>query len=337
MFKRLSALLCILLYTVGGRSEPLEASETATPGPSRQCINLGNMLEAPTEGAWGLRVQDWYLTTIAEAGFDSVRVPVRWSAHAGTEAPYTITPAFMDRVQQVVDWSLDAGLHVILNVHHYEELMQNPNVHGPRLIALWDQIGARFADYPDTLLFELLNEPNGALDARAWNALYPQLIAAVRETNPTRTLVLGGPSWNSLGGLDELVLPDDRTNLIATFHYYEPFRFTHQGAEWVANMNSDSWLGTIWGTRFNYQQLDADFERAAAWAAAQGVPLLLGEFGAYSRADMTSRRLYTRAVREAAEANGIGWCYWEFASGFGIFDANQREFNPLYRALIPQF
>ncbi|MCE7949238.1 MAG: glycoside hydrolase family 5 protein [Chloroflexi bacterium CFX4] len=321
-------ILCLSVSSTAAQEPPAKPQALFSP-----CINLGNMLEAPNEGEWGVRVEESYLPTIAAAGFKAVRIPVRWSAHAAAEAPYTIDAAFLARVRQVVDWALAAELEVVLNVHHYEEIMTQPQDHVTRLIALWEQIGAHFADYPPTLAFELLNEPNNRLDSTIWNVTYPKLIAAVRQSNPTRTLIIGGAEWNGLYALRRFSMPVERDNLIITFHYYEPFQFTHQGAEWVNG--ADAWLGQRWGTDDHYSAIARDFTFAAEWSARYGVPLWLGEFGAYEKADLPSRQLYTQAVREAAERNGIGWCYWEFASGFGIYDPVAKQFKPLFEALIP--
>jgi endoglucanase len=121
---------------------------------------------------------------------------------------------------------------------------------------------------------------------------------------------------------------------MATFHNYLPFEFTHQGAEWVSG--SDAYLGRTWPIRDDEVQLDKYFEYAAQWQENLGMPLLMGEFGAYSKADLDSRVRFTRALVEHAEAAGIAWCYWEFAAGFGIYDRFTGQFNDLYRALIPE-
>jgi len=299
-----------------------------------RCINLGNMLEAPVEGEWGLRVQEFYMETISDAGFDAVRIPIRWSAHADESAPYEIDDEFFDRIHQIVEWALDADLQVILNVHHYEEMMTHPEEHFERLDALWMQIATSFADYPETVYFELLNEPNNALDNSLWNELYPQLITTIRETNPERQIIVGGDNWNSADSLDGLELPDDTENLIATFHFYLPFQFTHQGAEWAEG--SSAWLGIEFGSEDDFELVETTFDDVAAWSEEHDIPVLLGEFGAYSRADMESRLLYTETVREAAESRDFAWCYWEFASGFGIYDVGSRTFNDLYPMLIPE-
>lgn len=326
-----SLILCVLLISSAwvGQASPPPLS------PIQECLNLGNMLEAPREGEWGLRVQRDYLPIIAAAGFDTVRIPIRWSAHAEEQAPYTLDPAFFARIDEVVGWALASDLQVVLNIHHYEAIMTDPEAHFPRLLALWLQIAEHYASYPNTVMFELLNEPNNSLTPALWNSWLAQLLAVVRVSNPTRMVIVGGGQWNSLPGLQELTLPDD-PHLIATFHYYEPFQFTHQGAEWVTDMTGVSGVG--WGTQAERAQVKADMQAAAAWGVEQGVPILLGEFGAYGRvAEPAARIEWTEAVRQEAEAAGLGWCYWEFASGFGVYDPVAREFrSDLYGALIPE-
>lgn len=120
-----------------------------------------------------------------------------------------------------------------------------------------------------------------------------------------------------------------------TVHYYEPFQFTHQGADWVTN--SEPWLGTAWsGTPAEQEALQGDLDRAAAWAEAHNRPVFLGEFGAYSTADMDSRARWTAFVARQSEARGMSWAYWEFCAGFGVYDRAKRAWNvPLLEALIP--
>ena len=325
---RLLVVLLVVFMTLTVNAQDDELPES----PVQRCMNLGNMLEAPNEGDWGVRVEEDYLATIADAGFDTVRIPVRWSNHADETAPYTIDETFMERVHEVVDWALEADLKVILNVHHYEEIMSNPQAHTERLEALWRQIAESFTDYPDTVIFELLNEPFNEIGHTLWNALYPDLIAVIRESNPERLLLFGGDMWNSAYSLDNLILPEDTDNLIVTFHFYEPFTFTHQGAEWTDG--ADAWLGTTFGSAADMTLIQTTFDKVQAWGIEHQMPIILGEFGAYSRAPMESRLLYTETVRQAAEERGFGWCYWEFASGFGIYDPVSHQFNELLLTLI---
>jgi endoglucanase len=293
-------------------------------------INLGNKLEAPSEGEWGAPVEAWMLTTIKEGGFATVRVPTRWSAHAAATAPYTIEPAFLDRVTWVVDQALSAGLKVVLNVHHYEEIFSDPDGERERLLALWQQIAAHFNDYSDSLVFEVLNEPNTNLTPELWNQYLRDALAVIRQGNPSRYVMIGTAEWGGIGAMNRLELPAD-DHLIFTFHYYEPFHFTHQGAEWVSG--SDAWLGTRWGSNEDRAAVRMGFDAVAAWASARGVPVFMGEFGAYSRAELADRVAWTAFVAREAERRGFSWAYWEFDAGFGAHTGGR--WNELHGALIP--
>lgn len=297
-------------------------------------VNLGNALEAPREGEWGVTLEADDFRLIAEAGFDSIRLPTRWSAHAATEAPYTIEPAFFERVTWAIDQAMSRGLNVVLNIHHYDELFKDPQGQEARFLALWRQIAARYAGYPDTLYFEVANEPHD-IGAATWNAAQAKAIAAIRETNPTRWLIVTPVDWSSHRRLQDLQLPEDDQRLIVTFHYYLPFEFTHQGAEWVAG--TDKWLGRTWtASTSERQSVMFDLDRAARWGKEHGRPIYLGEFGAYSKADMESRALWTAYVARQAEQRGMSWAYWEFRAGFGVYDYTARQWRKsLLKALLP--
>lgn len=299
-------------------------------------VNLGNALEAPKEGAWGVTLQAEYFRLIKEQGFQSVRVPVRWSAHADDKPPYTIDAQFFERVDWVIEQARLNGLVVILNIHHYNEANADPAGHRARVLAIWAQIAVRYKDVPDWLLFELFNEPNGkAMPPEVWNALARDLLAKIRETNPERYIVVGPVDWNSVYQLNVLELPAGDRRIIGTFHYYLPFPFTHQGAEWA--QGSEKWLGTLWqATAEEKAAVDSDLDLAQAWSAREHRPVLLGEFGAYSKAEMSSRARWTAYVARAAEERGMSWSYWEFCAGFGVYDPHLRVFRqPLLQALIP--
>ena len=92
-------------------------------------INLGNGLEAPSEGAWGYKIEDEHLRLIKEAGFDSVRIPIKWSVRAQREPPYTVETKFFDRVDQVLDEAASHNLVAVINVHHYDEMYPEPDKH----------------------------------------------------------------------------------------------------------------------------------------------------------------------------------------------------------------
>lgn len=299
-------------------------------------INLGNALEAPAEGQWGVTLREEYFDLIKQAGFDTVRLPVRWSSHSETEPPYTIDPNFFQRVDWAIDNALSRDLNIIVNMHHYEEIYENPAEHTERFINMWEQIAARYKNQPDKVLFELLNEPYKNLSADKWNKLATEALSEVRKTNPDRIVLIGPGSWYSLEKLDALDLPQSDRNLIATFHYYQPFEFTHQGASWIGG-EIENRVGVEWTAGEDQRQaVIRDFNKVQNWSKEHNRPINLGEFGAYSKADMDSRVRWTNFVARQAEERDFSWCYWEFCAGFGIYDKDNHKWRkPLLQALLP--
>jgi endoglucanase len=298
-------------------------------------VNFGDALEAPNEGEWGIVLREEYFQLAKEAGFTAIRLPVRWNAHALESAPFTIFPSFFDRVDWAIENGLSRGMVVILDFHHFLPFMDCARCERERLLTLWAQIADHYRTYPPDLVFELLNEPTDAVPAAEWNTALAAALGVVRATNPHRTVIVGPIGWNGLGALPSLNLPETDRGLIVTFHYYNPFSFTHQGADWVDG--SDAWLGTTWtGSAADQQAVRADFDSAAAWGAAHGRPIFLGEFGAYSKADMASRARWTAFVAREAEARSFSWAYWEFCSGFGVYNPEANLWRyALLLALLP--
>jgi endoglucanase len=319
--------------------DPIVLSQAASPISERNRalgagVNLGNALEAPSEGEWGVKLEDQDFKLVAQAGFRHVRIPVRWSEHALAQPPYTIDEAFAARVKWAVDSALAAGLRAIFNVHHYEEMAQEPDQHKQRLIAIWSQLAEKYQGYPDSLYFELFNEPNKNLTADKNNRLIAELLTAIRPTNPRRAVVVGSVQYNSFRGLPYLELPAHDQNLIVTFHYYDPFDFTHQGAPWVDRQHQ---LGIDWPGKVGVQaNIGNDFNRAVEWANQHNRPLYLGEFGAYKAAQMDARVRWTTAVVEEAVLRGLPYAYWELRSGFGLYDYDRKDWRrPLLNAVLP--
>jgi endoglucanase len=331
---RLLLTLALLLTTAIAWADDRPADIHAVNRKLGRGINLGNALEAPREGAWGVTLKAEYFKIIKHAGLQTVRLPIKWSAHAQTSPPYAIDPKFAERVDWAVDQALANHLQIILDLHHYGEMDTDPDKHLPRLIALWEQIAERYKDRPATVLFELLNEPHGKCVDATWNAAIPKVLAAVRKTNPTRPVIVGPGYWNSIRALDKLELPKEDHNLIVTVHYYDPHQFTHQGATW--EKGAEKWKGRKWtGTDAEKEAIRKAFEKTAAWGKAHDRPIFLGEFGAYQVADMDSRARWTRFVAREAERLGFSWTYWEFCSGFGAYNPKANAWKePLKAALM---
>ncbi|WP_114752212.1 cellulase family glycosylhydrolase [Pleomorphovibrio marinus] len=284
-------------------------------------INLGNMFEAPSEEAWGNPFREEYIAQIAELGFEHVRIPIRWDTPERTlmQSPYTIQPEFFERVSQVVQLCLDQGLLVIINMHHHDDLFQNPNLHKERFLAQWQQISEYFKDFTEDLLFEVMNEPHDELTPELWNQYFSEALTLIRKENPERVVLMGTAEFGGVSGIFSLEPPVDE-HLIVTVHYYDPFTFTHQGADWVGEHTYD-WLGTNWyDLTYEREGIASQLEPLVKFSENHNIPIHIGEFGAYEKADMDSRIRWTNFVARHVESLGFSWAYWEWSAGFGIYD-----------------
>jgi len=276
----------------------LAASPTDTVAAMQPSWNLGNTLDAiPDETSWGNPAATKALfDTIRSQGFRSVRIPVTWTDHQSSSAPYTIDATWMNRVKQVVDWALADGLYVVLNVHHdsWQWVATMPTDHDnvlARFKATWTQIAAKFKDSPQSLLLESNNEPqfNNTTDAQGiqyndeLNTAFHSVVRQSGGNNATRLLVLPTLHTNSgqvfLDALAANMKSLNDSNLVVTVHYYGYYPFS---------------VNVAGGTQFDatsQQDMTDNFARLRATFTSKGIPVYLGEYGllAYPDSNHPSR------------------------------------------------
>lgn len=306
-------------------------------------INLGNGFDAPTIGEWGVVLEENHFKYVKEAGLDHVRLPVRFSAYAGNEAPYTIEEEFLKKVDWALDMAQKYELSIIVDLHHYEEIMKDPSEHHRnRFKGMWTQIALRYRDRPATVAFELMNEPCEQLNVEILNPLMKEAFEIVRATNPTRLVFIDSFFWASTQWLDKMDVSFVDDNTVITFHMYQPILFTHQGAPWMPPEFATSGIvfpgppktpveikgaaqttDWVYGWLHQYNSLGTlenpsgpktiweEFDRVTAFIEKTGLPTYLGEFGAMDFADARSREIFIKMVRKESERRGIGWAYWD--------------------------
>lgn len=302
-------------------------------------VNLGDMLDAPREGDWGQKAETRYLQ-VAASWFDTVRVPVKWTNHAAATADATLDPVFAARVDQVIDDLLARNVNVVLDVHHYGQLFGDyifaneftvaPEVLETRLVNIWRQLALRYRDRSSRLVLELLNEPHGKVTADGWNALMPRLLAAIREADPERTVIIGGSDYNSINDIGKLRLPAD-PNVIVTFHTYEPMAITHQGISWFGGAAP---LGTPCCDAAQQAQVNKILDVMRTWSVRSGYPVMLGEFGITASAPQAAKEAYLGLMRSGAEARGFPWAVWELVGTFGLIDPVTLQWNEGVRSTL---
>ena len=366
MVKFFVLLMIVLLIFLSGCSVK---TITIPVSPIVKGINIGGALEANTEGEWGIVIEDWFFDVIADKGFESVRIPIRWSTNTSDNPPYTIDGQFILRVEEVVQQALERGLKVVITVHHFEALMNNPDGNTNKFYSIWEQIATNFKEYSNHLYFELLNEPEGNLSAEKWNVIQLETIRRIRAIQNDRWIIITGAPDGLSASLYSIILPDNTDYIMATFHLYEPYLFTHQGAPWLeakfqttgiqwpgppdtpvvpVQAAQDDPLFQEWFENYNTvpyifnpagpKPITQELKRARDWSWQNSIPILMGEFGTYSIIDTNSRKNWTQFVYQQSKEYGIAWMLWDFASTFGVFDLESREWNEaiIGSLLVPQ-
>ena len=295
------------------------------------------------------------LTDMARAGFKTVRIPVCFGAWASLDKPYRWdAPAALAAPDSLLNWALANKLTVIIDLHHVEFDGSIPGADSTdRVVWLWQQLAERYKHTdPDRVLFELRNEPHD-MTADAWRMQANRLIETVRGIAPNHTLIVGFHDWN---GRDAMLRsePFADPNIIYTFHFYDPFIFTHQGAGWAGAGLPDlknvpfpanpatritvpasakgTWIERAIANYANEATYNVVFQRiqaAKTWSDAKGVPIFLGEFGSYNlNADPDSRCRHAESIYVALGRFNIPSAWWEWDAGFSMFQKGTTTMMP---------
>lgn len=310
-------LLCIYVF-------PLKIKKEQVVNMNRG-INIGNALESPKDFPWDVTLQNKFFEDIKNAGFDTVRIPVRLSDYVEDNSNYKIDEEFFTKLDGHINYALDTGLVVILDLHHFEEIMDDPTNNEEKFLKIWEQVSERYKDYPKELTFELLNEPTKNLNPQLLNEYFEKALKIIRKTNLNRTVIIGPYNYYQIDYLEKLQIPDD-PNIMVSFHYYEPNDFAFQGNiyhEGYEDLKDITWTKTS----EQIQYIQERFDKVKKWAEENDVRVLLGEFGITKEAPRESRKLWIEAVRKEAEKRNFTWAYWELASGFGIYDAKTGSWD----------
>lgn len=326
--------------------------------------NLGDYLEANRH--WRrIEISADDFVQMKKQGFDHVRVPIGWHQYAGPAPDFTLEPEIFAKVDFVVTNALQNQLAVLINIHHFGALDQDPAGATDEFLAIWRQIADHYQKFPKQLAFELDNEPHQNATTALMNPIYAQAIAEIRKSNPRRTIFIEPGGWGNIDELKNLVLPPD-DNVIVSVHCYDPFYFTHQGATWTSGQTPVTGIvfpgppakplvpdpalklknyQLDWLKKYNTLPADKNpssplaftekLKYIRAWSDYYGRPIHLGEFGAFTKADEQSRVNFYTAFRTAAEEQKIGWCIWDWNSGFRYWDkANNRPMPGMHEALF---
>jgi hypothetical protein len=301
-------ILSVLLVAVAPPAHGQMTSQQAILQMTRG-FNLGRCFEIPDDAnptTYGHAMTQQDFINIKNAGFNFVRLPIRWDNYTSTASPYTVSSNYLNTIQQCVDWALGRGLIIIINSHHDEWIDRDSSGDLERFKAIWTQVSARFKNHSDRLLFEIMNEP--ALSVSRVNTIDNAIFPIIRSTNPTRIILFGGPG-QSKDRLGACTYPAGDQYLMGEIHNYEPWTFAGEGT------------GT-WGTTDDYDNMEAIFAWAVNWTVTNGIPVVLGEWGTRTICESVSREKYVKAMVGFASAKGIAPCVWSDFGWFSIYNGS---------------
>lgn len=310
--------------------------------------NLGNTLDAiggsllSSEMSWGNpSTKEEIFLAVKEAGFNIIRIPVSWGNHIGSEPDYVIHSAWLDRVNEVVDYAIDNGLYVILNLHHeewhfpsYENLKKADQI----LRKIWLQIAERFKNYDEHLIFEGMNEPRmvdtplewTGGNAEAWdviNQLNHAFVQTIRESggnNSYRHLMIPPYAASSDPKTwSEFIIPED-DKIIVSIHAYTPYNFA-LNAKGTDKWNPENSKDT--------GDIDYLMNNIYNTFISKGQPVIIGEFGAVDKDNKEDREQWSEYYVRKASEKGIPCIWWDNGAFvgvgelFGILDRRSGEWK----------
>ena len=318
---------------------------SATTLPFSKGVNLTNWFQANSPGSIDFSKYTYEdFSDIKSLGIDVIRLPINLHSMTLGDPDQTLDPLFLFFLDQVITWAEELDLYLILDNHTFDPSNATDPQIGDILNPVWLQMAQHFNGRSKKILYEILNEPHG-ISHNLWNSIQGDVIQTIRSVDTTHTIIVGGADYNSYNSLSKLPAYDDN-NLIYTFHFYDPFVLTHQGASWTTPSMTDlggipfpyeasamprfptSLQGTwVQGAFNNYNnEGNANFIKqkidiAVAFSQQRGVPLFCGEFGVYiPNSDNESRVNWYKVVVDYLNESGIAWTIWDYHGGFGVFE-----------------
>lgn len=334
-------------------------------------INLGGWLSQyaePTHEHFNTFITEVDIAKIASWGLDHVRLPIDYPVIESDENPGTPLESGYALIDSCLEWCARHGLGVVLDVHHApgysfnndltaatrsQNTLFNDAATQQRYIALWETIARRYVNSSTPLVFELLNEvtlpSNGP-----WNELAARTHSAIRAIAPETPIMIGGTHYNSVAGLEGLVVIRD-PKLWYTFHTYEPLPFTHQNAPWVeaamawgaspsypgeleglgdfVAKHPDlplAWQGLV-GKHLDKAYLESVVAPALDFAHRTGATMYCGEFGVAEWVEPQSRQRWLGDIVAILNAHDIGFALWSYKEmDFGVVNATGDVVDPAY-------
>ena len=285
-------------------------------------VNLSNWLEGYWQTGWPT-VQGYdknFLVEIKKSGIRSIRLPIYFAGVTDTAAPYAVdtTHVLFERVDSVISWAQELGMKLIIDNHHGWNLSDStwrPAL--PRMANLWAVLARRYNHLdPNQFLFEIINEPPLGFSNDSLRLIHEACLDSIRPYAPWHSVV-ASPNMASIGLGFFGFQPLNDTNIIYTFHTYDPYPFTHQGFSWA---NPYYAPGEVYPNgNFDFM-LPLSWDAYEEWKNTYHLPVFLGEFGVGIYADAESRCRWIDTVGHRIRKNNLSWFLWDVQYDFKLYN-----------------
>jgi aryl-phospho-beta-D-glucosidase BglC (GH1 family) len=294
---------------------------------------------------------------IHQLGFDHIRVSIDADPLLAWQRNQPNSTPFLDELDAIVKLAVEEKLAVVIDIHpqsRYKQSLLQGEEPVKRFAMLWRSLATHFASFdPNYVFFEIMNEPEQP-DTYRWQGIQSFVAEQIRSVAPNHTIIACGAKWSGLEDLlplQPLALP----NIIYTFHDYEPFAFTHQGATWTdpavqplrnvpypstpeniaKNLDQEPTLAGQFFVqqyglaRWDAHRIDVTLSFAERWSQLHHAPVYVGEFGVHRPyADPAARAQWLKDMRTMLEKHHLGWAMWDYQDNFGAVTKKDGHTTP---------
>ena len=327
------------------------ASKSAGPAKFTKGLNLTKWFETWNNSIPNLKVYDKQdFINIKNLGCDVVRIPVHFASFLTDKKE--VNPIIYEYLDKACDWAEELGMYIVIDNHSFNSgTYPTPAKVEESLLLLWPQIASHYKNRSELIVYEILNEPQ--FGNKEWEPIQKKALEAIRKVDKKHTVVVTGAEWSGLNAMCSLQPLNDK-NIIYTFHFYEPFIFTHQGANWgdpglqllsnipfpynkdkMPEIPSDSKISSLRGQLANYPKtgnaptLKKRLEQAAAFSEKVGAPVWCGEMGVHDVAVLNEdRNNWYKSVGAILSDLKMPFCVWGYDDSFGLFTPGSKKKYP---------
>lgn len=286
---------------------------------------------------------------IKSLGCDVIRLPINLHGMTAGAPDYIIDPLLFSFLDSAVNWAEELQLYLLIDNHSFDPSSSTSPDIGLTLNKVWPQLAWHYKDRSNYIIYEVLNEPHGITN-QLWGSIQQQAIDAIRSKDTKHTIIVGPSGFNSYNDLALMPVYSDN-NLIYTFHFYDPFMFTHQGASW-----STPSMVSLSGVPFPYNsatmpacptdllgswveqalksypvdgtvaKVKSLIDIAVNFKNAHNVNVFCGEFGVYiPNSDTANRAFWYKTIKDYLGEKSIPWTTWDYKGSFGLFKKGSQE------------